>query len=129
MIINKNQCCKKCKFKGTITSGSNREFSECVDKFCPCHQIEPKNQESEWEKEFWQIVEEKGVGAHIDFCRALKSFIRNLLTQTRQDLKNKVLGILRKEEEENSHSSALECARGHCKYVIADIKTKIEKEI
>ena len=98
-------------------------------------QPEPKNQES-WEREFiklaYPIVHSNSFPEKdSEYLEELVDFIRNLFSQTKKDLKDKVLRILEDVKKEmgdipfdvmlNQTDSYNKC--------LADIKSKIEKEL
>lgn len=51
---------------------------------------------TDWENEFWQIVEEKGIGAHVDFILALRKMFRKHVALAEKRGQEKAVEFIRR---------------------------------
>ena len=137
----KNQCCETCRF-------DIRGYEICNKIDCLCHHPAPENNKDkmeEWEVEFRKLVLslDDNVsffpygGDSYDFSEEnCIKFIRNLIDKSKKEMKDKVLETIKDWEREkidfgkNPNMNMLynQILLGVQNF-IADIKTKIEKEI
>ena len=88
-------CCEKC-WKTDILGLATATY--CHDKSCECHSKKPQgvnNSTPEWESRFWELTEEWGGGAHINYATHVRDLFRETLTSERTKIREMIEGEIK----------------------------------